>query len=204
MQWGALCSEVQCAVRCIVQWGAVCSEVQCAVRCSLQWGALYIKVQFSVLSLQFGVRVSKSHGLTVVRPRKSWDLHAQTNNLCILTSFKLFSSCFTHIKGFLCDIFALFLAQNFKTYVLTAQKNLLLECLFAVCSLQFAVCILQFAFCNLHFAVYILQFAVFSVQWAVLISTLQFSMKAEYKTYLSSSLTVPSPVWNCIPCVAAM
>ena len=27
------------------------------------------------------------------------------------------------------DIFALFLAQNFKTKVLTAQKNLLLECL---------------------------------------------------------------------------
>ena len=28
-----------------------------------------------------------------------------------------------------CDIFPLFLAQNFKTKVLTAQKNLLLECL---------------------------------------------------------------------------
>ena len=27
------------------------------------------------------------------------------------------------------DIFALFLAQNFKTKILTAQKNLLLECL---------------------------------------------------------------------------
>ena len=28
-----------------------------------------------------------------------------------------------------CDIFALFLAQHFKTKVLTAQKNLLFECL---------------------------------------------------------------------------
>ena len=27
------------------------------------------------------------------------------------------------------DIFALFLAQNFKTKILTAQKNILLECL---------------------------------------------------------------------------
>ena len=30
---------------------------------------------------------------------------------------------------FFCDIFPLNLAQNFKTKVLTAQKNLLLECL---------------------------------------------------------------------------
>ena len=32
---------------------------------------------------------------------KSWDLYVQTKNLCILTSFTVFSSCFTHIMWFL-------------------------------------------------------------------------------------------------------
>ena len=49
-----------------------------------------------------------------------------------LIHFKLFSSFFlhvSHILGDFCDLFPLFLAQNFKTIVLTGHKNLLLECL---------------------------------------------------------------------------
>ena len=61
---------------------------------------------------------------------KSGDLDAQTKNLCILTSFYTFSSFFTHIKWFFVIFFKLFLAQNFKNQVLTAQKILLLECLY--------------------------------------------------------------------------
>ena len=53
---------------------------------------------------------------------KSWDLYAQTQKLCILTSFRVISSWFTHIMWFFCVIFALFLAQNFKSKVLTAQN----------------------------------------------------------------------------------
>ena len=42
-------------------------------------------------------------------PAKSWDLHAQSTNLCILTIFTVFSSLFfTHTKCFLM-IFSLFL-----------------------------------------------------------------------------------------------
>ena len=46
--------------------------------------------------------------------------------------FNLFYSFFFLLHTYqviLSDIFALFLAQNFKAKVLTAQKNLLLECL---------------------------------------------------------------------------
>ena len=60
---------------------------------------------------------------------KFWDFHAQTKNLCILTSFTFFFClCFTHIidfKWYVCT----FLAQNVGNRVLTAQKNLILECL---------------------------------------------------------------------------
>ena len=54
---------------------------------------------------------------------KSWDFHAQTNKLCILTSFNAFSSCFTHVKWFFVIFFAFFLAQNFITKVWTTQKK---------------------------------------------------------------------------------
>ena len=60
---------------------------------------------------------------------KSWDLYAQTTKLCILNSFTVFFFLFHAYELILSDIFAIFLAQNFKTKVLTAQKNLLLECL---------------------------------------------------------------------------
>ena len=56
-------------------------------------------------------------------------MHAQTENLCILTSFTGFFIIFHTYYGIFCDFSALFLAQNFKTKILTAQKNLLLECL---------------------------------------------------------------------------
>ena len=43
--------------------------------------------------------------------------------------FYIFFFMFHTYYVIFCDIFALFLAQNFKTKVLTAQNNLLLECL---------------------------------------------------------------------------
>ena len=61
---------------------------------------------------------AKFSGLCV----KSWDLHAQTKEIFILTSFTVFSSSFTHIKWFWVILFAHFHAQNFKTKVLTARK----------------------------------------------------------------------------------
>ena len=45
------------------------------------------------------------------------------------TSFLQFFLHFSHILSDFSDIFPLFLAQNLKNLVLTAQKNLLLECL---------------------------------------------------------------------------
>ena len=43
--------------------------------------------------------------------------------------FHSFSLMIHTCYGIFTEIFALFLAQNFKTKVLTAPKNLLLECL---------------------------------------------------------------------------
>ena len=73
-------------------------------------------------------RVSKSHGHTVMQPlkkfltlRKILRLHAQTKNVM---HFHLFYSFFFMLDSYyvnFCDIFALFLAQNFITKVLTAQ-----------------------------------------------------------------------------------
>ena len=60
---------------------------------------------------------------------KSWDLHEQAKNLCILTFFAVFYFMFHTYQVIFSDIFALFLAQNIKTKVLTAQKKWLLECL---------------------------------------------------------------------------
>ena len=60
---------------------------------------------------------------------KSWDLYAETKNLCILTSFTIFSSWFTRIMQILVWFWHFFLRKNVKTKVLTAQKSLLLECL---------------------------------------------------------------------------
>ena len=82
-------------------------------------------------------RVSKSHGLTVVWPRKNFlTLRKILRFACTnykSMHFNLFYSFFFFMFHayymIFSDIFALFLAQNFKTKVLTAQKNLLLECL---------------------------------------------------------------------------
>ena len=83
-----------------------------------------------------GIRVSKSHGLKVVQPGKMClTLHkilrfAWVNKKNI--NYNLFYSFYLHVSRILsdfCNIFALFLAQNFKTKVLTAQQYLLLECL---------------------------------------------------------------------------
>ena len=61
---------------------------------------------------------------------KSWELYLQTKKLCNLNTFKkLFFYIIHTFHVILGVIFALFLAQNFKTEVLTAQKNLVLECL---------------------------------------------------------------------------
>ena len=60
---------------------------------------------------------------------KSWDLYAQTKNLCSLTSFTVFFFMFYIYHVIFCEIFVLFVAQNFKTKVLTAKQNLRLECL---------------------------------------------------------------------------
>ena len=57
--------------------------------------------------------MSRSHGR---------ELSAQLKEICILPIFNTY-------YVILCVIFALFLVQNFKTKVLTAPKNLLLECL---------------------------------------------------------------------------
>ena len=43
-------------------------------------------------------------------------------NLCILTFFTVFFFIF-HTHLVICDIFPLFLAQNFKTKVLTAEEE---------------------------------------------------------------------------------
>ena len=64
---------------------------------------------------------------------KSWDLYPQTQHLCILTSFTFFFFMFCTYYVIFSEIFALVLALNFKTKVLTAQKNQLLECLWLVC-----------------------------------------------------------------------
>ena len=75
----------------------------------------------SYLSISAGSRVSVA--MTVNRLKKEIDLDMH---------FNLFYSFFLHVSRILndfSDIFALFLAQNFKTKVLTAHKNLLLECM---------------------------------------------------------------------------
>ena len=64
------------------------------------------------------LRVSKCHRVTVVRRRKKF-----------LTLRKILFFMFHTYKVIFCDILELFLAQNFKTKVLTVQKNNLLECL---------------------------------------------------------------------------
>ena len=54
---------------------------------------------------------------------KSWDLYAQTKTFCIFTSFTVFFFMI-HTYNMICGIFfALFLAQNVLTKVLTAQKQ---------------------------------------------------------------------------------
>ena len=60
---------------------------------------------------------------------KSWDLYAQTKKLCLWTYFTVFSSWFTFTMWFLVWFLHFFLRKNFKSKVLTAQKNKLLECL---------------------------------------------------------------------------
>ena len=81
-------------------------------------------------------QVSKCHGLTAVRPRKLFlTLRKILRFVCAnlffssSTSFTVFASWFTHIMWFLCDFCTLSCAK-FNTEVLTAQKNLLLECLY--------------------------------------------------------------------------
>ena len=59
---------------------------------------------------------------------KSWDLHAQSKKICIFTLQFFFFMFHTYLV-ISSDTFPIFLAQNCKTEVLTAQKNLLLECL---------------------------------------------------------------------------
>ena len=60
---------------------------------------------------------------------KSWNLKVQTKNLCIFTSLTVFFFMFHTYCVTFNEIFALFVTQNFKIKVLTAQKNLLLKCL---------------------------------------------------------------------------
>ena len=75
--------------------------------------------------------VSKSHGLTVVRPRNFFSDFAQNFGICMpklkmCMQFNLFYSFFLYLSHILCDfskICLLFLAQNFKTKVWTAQKS---------------------------------------------------------------------------------
>ena len=80
-------------------------------------------------------RVSKCHGLTVVQPRHIFLSLRKILRIviafffCILMSFCSFSFLILIYYVFLGVIFARFLAQNFKTKVLTAQKNQILECL---------------------------------------------------------------------------
>ena len=81
-------------------------------------------------------RVSKSHGLTVVRPRKNfqtlrkiWRFGCAYKKCMHFNLFLHFFFIFYTYYVFFCDIFPFFLAQNVKNKVLTAQKILLLECL---------------------------------------------------------------------------
>ena len=63
---------------------------------------------------------------------KSWGLYVQAKYLCILTSFTVFSSWFTHIKWSLVWILFFSLRKSCLTKVWTAQKKLILECLLYV------------------------------------------------------------------------
>ena len=86
--------------------------------------------------IQVVTRVSKSHCFMIVRPHKIFlTLRKTLRFVCTnwkFMNFNLFYSFFLQVSHILIgfsDIFALFLLQNFKTKGLTAQKNLLLECL---------------------------------------------------------------------------
>ena len=71
-------------------------------------------------------RVLKSHGLMVVWLwicAKSWDLHAQTKNVCILTCLTVFSSCFTNIRWFLGIFLHFFLCKISKLKFWPRKKS---------------------------------------------------------------------------------
>ena len=83
----------------------------------------YLNAPYVVFSVGKNQRfeMSRSHGRATTQNwdcANSWELYAQTKKISI------FHTCYV-ILGV---IFVLFLAQNFKTKVLTVQKNLLLEC----------------------------------------------------------------------------
>ena len=63
---------------------------------------------------------------------KSWELYVQTKNVGILTSFffaffLMIRTYYLILSGFF--FLSLYLTQNFRTKILSMQKNLLLECL---------------------------------------------------------------------------
>ena len=84
------------------------------------------------------IRVSKSHDCATAQFFSDFlqnleiCMHKLKSYAC-LPLLKFLSACFTHIKWFLVIFFTLFLAQSFKFKVLTAQKNILLECLTRIC-----------------------------------------------------------------------
>ena len=62
MQWTAVCSSLQYAVRCSMQFAAVCSSLQYAVRCSMQFAAVCSSLQYAVrCSMQFAAVCSSLH-----------------------------------------------------------------------------------------------------------------------------------------------
>ena len=64
---------------------------------------------------------------------KSWDLYGKTQNVMHFNPFYIFFFLIHTYYVIFGLVFGLFLAQNFKTKVLTAQKNLLLKCLGLPC-----------------------------------------------------------------------
>ena len=84
------------------------------------------------------VRVSRSLDRAILFwfCTKSWNLNAPTNNLSILSLLQFFLSlCLTQIKWYVMIFFHFLLRKNFKNKVLTAPKNLLLQCLQRNCLL---------------------------------------------------------------------
>ena len=129
----------------MVKYSVKLGKIKKVCRCSAKhfWKQMFFQEVYSQPEF-LKVPVSWSSDLAKVFRlcAKSWDVHAQSKMFCILTSFTVFSSFFTHNKRFLVKCLHFFLRKISKIKFWLRKRNLLLESMLTA-STKFSMILLE-------------------------------------------------------------